>query len=83
MSHDQANITNELRANLFLHLAPALVKLLQILTVLCLLGTNNEKASMEINDVLAQVMTNTETSKNANLGSLGYKLTHDCNCNCY
>lgn len=37
----------------------------QILTLLRLLGTNNEKASEEMNDVLSQVATSTETSKNA------------------
>mmetsp|Transcript_4331 Transcript_4331/g.6184 ORF Transcript_4331/g.6184 Transcript_4331/m.6184 type:complete len:951 (+) Transcript_4331:152-3004(+) len=36
----------------------------QILTLLRLLGTGDEKASEEMNDVLAQVATNTETSKN-------------------
>jgi|NOAtaT_6_FD_contig_81_2470830_length_3090_multi_3_in_0_out_0_1 AP-1 complex subunit gamma-1 len=37
----------------------------QILTVLRLLGENNPEASEQMNDVLAQVATNTETSKNA------------------
>lgn len=37
----------------------------QILTVLRLLGENNVEASEQMNDVLAQVATNTETSKNA------------------
>lgn len=37
----------------------------QILTVLRLLGENNAEASEQMNDVLAQVATNTETSKNA------------------
>uniref|UniRef100_A0A7S2HDB5 AP-1 complex subunit gamma n=1 Tax=Helicotheca tamesis TaxID=374047 RepID=A0A7S2HDB5_9STRA len=37
----------------------------QILTLLRLLGTDNEKASEEMNDVLSQVATSTETSKNA------------------
>jgi AP-1 complex subunit gamma-1 len=45
----------------------------QILTVLRLLGTNNEKASEEMNDVLAQVATNTETSKNA-----GNAILYEC-----
>jgi len=35
------------------------------LTLLRLLGSNNEQASEEMNDVLAQVATNTETAKNA------------------
>lgn len=37
----------------------------QLLTLLRLLGSNNEDASEEMNDVLAQVASNTETSKNA------------------
>jgi len=37
----------------------------QILTVFRLLGENNAEASEQMNDVLAQVATNTETSKNA------------------
>lgn len=45
----------------------------QILTVLRLLGTNNQKASEEMNDVLAQVATNTETSKNA-----GNAILYEC-----
>jgi hypothetical protein len=45
----------------------------QILTLLCLLGSNNVKASEEMNDVLAQVATNTETSKNA-----GNAILHAC-----
>lgn len=45
----------------------------QILTILRLLGTNDEKASEEMNDVLAQVATNTETSKNA-----GNAILYEC-----
>ena len=45
----------------------------QILTMLRLLGVNNEKASEEMNDVLAQVATNTETSKNA-----GNAILYEC-----
>jgi AP-1 complex subunit gamma-1 len=37
----------------------------QILTVLRLVGENHPETSEEMNDVLAQVATNTETSKNA------------------
>eukprot|EP00536_Pseudo-nitzschia_multiseries_P012397 jgi/Psemu1/208475/e_gw1.471.45.1 len=37
----------------------------QLLTLLRLLGAKNEKASEEMNDVLAQVATNTESAKNA------------------
>ena len=36
----------------------------QILTLLWLLGANNVRVSKEMNNVLAQVATNTETSKN-------------------
>mmetsp|Transcript_25147 Transcript_25147/g.35217 ORF Transcript_25147/g.35217 Transcript_25147/m.35217 type:complete len:957 (-) Transcript_25147:1105-3975(-) len=45
----------------------------QILTLFRLLGTGDEKASEEMNDVLAQVATNTETSKNA-----GNAILYEC-----
>ncbi len=45
----------------------------QILRLLRLLGTGNEKASEEMNDVLATVATNTETAKNA-----GNAILYEC-----
>lgn len=45
----------------------------QILTIFRLLGTNDDKASEEMNDVLAQVATNTESSKNA-----GNAILYEC-----
>jgi len=45
----------------------------QLLTLLRLLGAKNEKASEEMNDVLAQVATNTESAKNA-----GNAILYEC-----
>ena len=45
----------------------------QLLTLLRLLGTNNVQASEEMNDVLAQVATNTESAKNA-----GNAILYEC-----
>ncbi|KAL7576215.1 hypothetical protein ACA910_013698 [Epithemia clementina (nom. ined.)] len=45
----------------------------QLLTLLRLLGTNNVAASEEMNDVLAQVATNTESAKNA-----GNAILYEC-----
>lgn len=45
----------------------------QILTLLRLLGSNDQETSDEMNDVLAQVATNTETSKNA-----GNAILYEC-----
>lgn len=45
----------------------------QLLTLLRLLGCNNAKASEEMNDVLAQVATNTESAKNA-----GNAILYEC-----
>lgn len=45
----------------------------QILTLLRLLGTDDESASEEMSDVLAQVATNTETAKNA-----GNAILYEC-----
>ena len=45
----------------------------QILTLLRLLGNNDQETSDEMNDILAQVATNTETSKNA-----GNAILYEC-----
>lgn len=45
----------------------------QLLTLLRLLGVNDQQASEEMNDVLAQVATNTETAKNA-----GNAILYEC-----